>query len=478
MEFIKKNKILLLFISILLVVLIYTSFNTFLANDDLPYMYLYRGDIRITNIIEAIKNQVADYMHINGRFFVHIIVQTLLIFDKKIWSILNPIVIILLLTFISMIIKLLKNENKINYRYFILSAILFLLLFNYKYIIYWVSGSINYIWVLLVLFIFIYYYLKQGLDNHYLINAFIILIVSILHEMTMVFMIIFMIGHIILKKIKHEKIDKKYILYIIAIIISTLFIMLSPGNHHRMGMDLTWSTLNIFEKIKLSLPVVSYNLFNLRDYYNIIPLIFIISIIYKLFTLNNKKSNIIGIILLIISIISVITNNSYIYIILSLISFIGIAYIHLFNKEDYLIIISLGFYAMVYSTIITPNYMDGRPNLFFYMYAIMIINYFFSNLINKKYIKYILIFFFVLTISNEVYTYNIIGNIHKKRLLAIDECKKDNCQILTLPEISKKYIKYHIDANKPDKKDYYTYRYFVQYYNLPKDIDIIYEVLK
>ena len=100
MKFLKKHKVLIISIIILLLTLIYTSFNTFLSNDDLPYMFFYRGNKRITNLIQVIKNQVADYKHINGRFFIHCIIQALLIFDKKLWSILNPLVIVSLLLLI------------------------------------------------------------------------------------------------------------------------------------------------------------------------------------------------------------------------------------------------------------------------------------------------------------------------------------------------------------------------------------------
>lgn len=478
MKFLKKHKVLIISIIILLLTLIYTSFNTFLSNDDLPYMFFYRGNKRITNLIQVIKNQVADYKHINGRFFIHCIIQALLIFDKKLWSILNPLVIVSLLLLITNIVKLITKEKSINYKYFILTTILFLLLFNYKYIIYWVSGSVNYIWVSLALFTFIFYYLKKGIDNNYILNSIVILMVSILHEMSLVFMIIFIIGHIVLKKIKHESINKKTIYYFIAITISTLFIMLSPGNRSRMLTDTTWASLNIIEKIKLSLPVVSYNLFNIKDYYNIIPLVLIISIIYNLLTYKEKKASILAILLFIISFISVILNNGYLYFLLAIMSFICISYIHIINKNYNLIIISLGFYAMVYSTIIVPNYMDGRPNLFFYMYAITIVSIFLNKIINLKYTKYLLLIMFIFTIGNEIHIYKEIGNIHHKRLERIEECKESNCNILTLEKMPKKYSKYHIDSNSPSNKKYYTYRFFLQYYNLPKDINIKLEVEK
>lgn len=167
MKKIKQNKKLLFIILILVVTLSYCSFHTFISNDDFPYSFFYRGPLRITNIIQVVKNQVADYFHINGRFFVHIIVQTLLIFNKNAWSILNPIVIAILLYIITKITTNIKENieaSKIPYIY-ATSAILFLIMIEYKYIIYWVAGSVNYIWVSLTQLLFIYYYLKEGLNK-------------------------------------------------------------------------------------------------------------------------------------------------------------------------------------------------------------------------------------------------------------------------------------------------------------------------
>ena len=115
---IKEHKRLVIFALLFTVILIYCHFNTFISNDDLSYSFLYRGETRVTNLIQVAKSQVADYLHLNGRFFVHCIVQTLLIFGKKLWSILNPIVILALILTITSIIKVLKHEKKISFEDF------------------------------------------------------------------------------------------------------------------------------------------------------------------------------------------------------------------------------------------------------------------------------------------------------------------------------------------------------------------------
>ena len=97
-----------------------------------------------------------------------------------------------------------------------------------------------------------------------------------------------------------------------------------------------------------------------------------------------------------------------------------------------------------------------------------------KNKISKK-ISYIIIpILSLLLVSNEVIIYKEIGNYHKQRIKEINEyLKSPNDKILYLTKIPKKYHNYHMDINLPDK-DWFTYDKFINYYNLPKDIEIVY----
>ena len=74
-------------------ILVYCHFQTFIINDDLPYSLYFRVNDRITDLKGVIINQIFDYSHISPRVFIHTMVQLLLIFNKDLWSILNPLVI-------------------------------------------------------------------------------------------------------------------------------------------------------------------------------------------------------------------------------------------------------------------------------------------------------------------------------------------------------------------------------------------------
>lgn len=478
-DFIKKNKVLFLLCIIVLMVFIYCSFNTFITNDDLPYSFYYRSDVRITNIFQAFKNQIADYFHINGRVILHFIVQSLLIFNKNLWSILNPIVIIISFVLILLISNYFQNNNKNNNNNivkFLVIVILFLCLFDFKYLIYWIAGSVNYVWLSTIILGFIYYYLRKGLDRNYIINFIIILFISILHESSLVFMLIFIVFHLIIKKFKHEKINKKNILYLVAIGISALFIFLCPGNNIRLNNS-EWNHLSLISKLLISIPVVSKNVFNLKNVYNIVPIIYVLSLLFGLSKLKDKRSKLFIILNLVFSCLAFIFNNGYIYFVWAILLLITDIYISYYHKRFQLINITLGFYAIAFSMILVSEYAASRPNYFFYIYSIMIvvINIFndeFKNIILKKIMTICLVCIFSSLLVYEGYIYKNIGDVYRSRVDAIDKCREDNCSVLILKRVPSNVSKYHVDPNAMNR-DYFAYRYFINYYDLP-DVEIKY----
>lgn len=473
-NYIKNNKLFLCLILLSIISLVYCSLNTFIINDDLPYSFFYRTDARITNIVQVIKNQVADYFNISSRVFVHMIVQTLLIFGKNIWSVLNPLIIIINMIIIGKIVSLyVKKYNKIIT--FVISLILFLLMYNFKWLFYWVAGSVNYIWTSTALLIFTYFYLKNGWSKNNILNMFIVLIVSILHESLLIYMTIFIISTIIFEKFICKKEIKNRLMLFIPLIISYCFLLLGPGTLSRIVSDSNWDSLSIIEKLNISLPKVSVNLFKLNNIYNLIPLIYTVILILNLL-INKDKKSIYLIILLVLNIISIfIFNNNWLYLLLVIIVFLTDLYNNYKNNRLNLSIIHLSMLAIVYSMAITSDYANGRPNYFYYLYLIIIISITFYK-INKDKIKKILsimLFIFLVSLLGfECKNFYELGKIKDSRHESIKEFKNEEKKILYLKSVPNNLQLFQIDANEPASKEYFAYRYFIDYYDLPDDIII------
>lgn len=471
-KYLSNNKLVLLLILIVFIILMYCSLNTFIANDDLPYSFFDRTPTRVTNIVQIIKTQIHDYTYINPRVFIHSVVQFLLIFGKKLWSVLNPIVIILNFYIINKTIKLyIKKENKLfNY---IFGFVCFLILFGYKWLIYWVAGSVNYVWTTLILFASIYLYLKYDFHKNYILNMLIILILSILHEALFVFAVIFVIFNIIYDYIFEHKINKKKFLLFIPLIMSGAFLFLSPAVLYRIDST-NWNNYNFFEKVYLSFPVISKNIYYIKTIHNVLPCIFISIVLLKLFRYNKKGKYIfiIPIISLIIPIL--VFENNWLYLVLSILLILSVFYINYNDNRNKLSLIFISFYGVAYSMCLTIEYLYGRPNYFILIFIILLSTLYIYDIFKEKDIKkliWILIPILIYLLLNEIHIYTKIGKVHKERINSIENYSGGT---LYLKELEEKYAGYHIDANLSGVKGYYTYGFFINYYNLPKNIEIEY----
>ena len=479
----QKNKYSIILLLFVFIVFTYCSLQAFPINDDLPYSFFYRGSTRVTTIKQIILNQMSDYLTINGRFFIHCVVQFMLMFNRNLFSFINSLCLVVTFTYLKKIITfyLLKNqiERKISNTFFLLMIIgLFLLIGNLKYMVYWVAGSVNYIWVFTGLVIFLYYYLKYGLLKYKVLNCILFLSFSIIHECSFVFMLFIIIGDFVKniverKKRKHINV---YILYLLLAIIGGLFVIKSPGNAARMAVSQGWYNMSIIERFSISLPVIAKSIFNVFDLNNLLPTVFLISLNIYVFIRGCKLLKVLNILSIIVSIVSFITGNGWIYFILSILIFI-LLIIHNYNeKNNNMSVLLISFYAVVFSMAITPEFKGGRPNYYLFLFMIIYICIFINVILKRlkfvNLIKLIIIVFCFVMIGYEYKIYSYIGNVQKVRLKQIDKVKKDKLNVLEYKKIDEKYAKYHADANGAGEKDYWAYRYFVTYYDLPDDIEI------
>ncbi|MBR2834015.1 MAG: hypothetical protein IKE75_06325 [Bacilli bacterium] len=460
-------------------ILVYCHFQTFIINDDLPYSLYFRVNDRITDLKGVIINQIFDYSHISPRVFIHTMVQLLLIFNKDLWSILNPLVICIIIGLMGYILFMITGK-KVKPLYLVLSCMVgFLLLYNYKYLVYWVAGSVNYVWVFLVILLFMLYYIKGGFERP-ILTFIICLCTSILCEALSVFVIVIVIYDLFLKLFV-EKEDKKiilrYLLYLFGAILGFLFLMLAPSNIGRMVGTDDWSSLGFINKLLISIPVLSIYNFNGFDFYNLFPLFWFISIIYYVFARKCKFKKTFVILSLLVFLSGVILNNGWCFFIFGILLLIYQIYIFILNKDYNLIGILLGGYAVLFSLAITPEYYASRTgfHLALIMFMFMVYNLIYDRDFNKL-VKIIIILLVVVTVVFEIVIYSYIGVIKNERMASLNNVIAGKSDTVEVEIIKKPFDKFHIDANSPIDKEYWAYAAYEDYYNFPNDIK--FKVLK
>lgn len=484
-NFLKKNKFVILLLIIITVLLTYCSLQCFPGSDDLPYSLFYRGSERVTNIKQIYYNQRSDYLTINGRFFVHCMVQFMLMFNRNLFSLINALCIVTTIIFMNKINDYYLEKNNLkpqlkNFPIYCLMIGLFLLIRDLKYMVYWQAGSINYLWVFTLIIIFIYYYLINGLNKKTLLNCLFILLISILHESSFCFILILIIFDFIKNIIEKKKLSTKkvlkYLIYCIISILAGMFIIKSPGNIQRMANEKVWYSKSILERFEISLPIISKKVFGILSFDNIVPTIFIICLILMLLRSKKKSDKISGIIILILSIISYFANNGWLYFILAITIFLAITIYNYQRNNNYMTVLWVAFYAVVYSMAITPLFAADRPNYYMYIFMITNIAIYINTFLNRKKILNILniicILLFIFTGYSEYKIYSYIGNIKEERLSQIEKVKQENLDVLEIKKIAEKYNKFHPDANCPANKEYWTYNHFIYYYDLPEGIEV------
>ncbi len=477
LEYIKNNKWILLISLVLFACLCYCHFNTFLGNDDLPYSFFRRLDKRVTNLFQVLLDNLRYYKGLNGRFIVHCIVMTLLIFGKSLWSVLNPLIILGIIYILYKLITDKIQDNKLKIITFVGLSSLFLSMYNFKSLIYWVAGSVNYLWVCFFILLYVYLYYFKNIVKYKKTNFILLLIFSSLHENSLVFFILFFLIVNAIDYIKDKKMTN--IKLFIPIIIGGAILLLAPGNILRTTSYANWSELSFWGKLNLSIPAVSKGVFQLLTPRNLIPVIYIIILIIK--SIKLKINNILKIsvilITLLLSTIAYLELFNYSYFILAICLFLIESYIHI-KDNDNLLPLQFGFYALAFSMILTPLYNSFRPNLLIHIYFIFIICKWLLEILKNNKIKHCFIIALSLTIIilliNEINIYSNIGKIHKQRLEQIESFnEKGNENILYLKKIPNEFASFHVDCNTVNE-DFWTYRFFIWYYDIKDGTKIRY----
>lgn len=409
-------------------------------------------------------------------------VSGLLIFERTLWSFLNPLILmgtiyigyLIILHFIDD-----KKRKKFKLGIPLLMTGLLLAIYSMKELIYWIAGSVNYVWTFFLVIFTIIYYLKTRMKKHVIFNSLLFLGLGVLHECTFAFAVVFLITIMIIDYIKDKKMDWKKLIYILPIVIGARFLLMAPGNANRMEGFPEWYAMPFIQRMQTAIPELSKLLLNYRNLLNIIPILFTITLIIRIIKQKNKYAYIISGILTLTMLLCLGFQNGWIYFLMVILLFIGENYLNIKQGRWELVAISLSLYAVAYSVVITPLYYSTRPNYFLYIYYIILtVMYIIEVLPANKTIAVntfttISALVFITTVVIEIAAYTYIGKIHKERMEALEKAKQENQTEVYLPKIKDNMTVFQMDGNNVLEEGYWAERYYKNLYGIPQEMKII-----
>lgn len=286
-KFIDKNQIkimlLLIFISMLAL-----NFLTPLLADDYSYG-LNLANKKLTGIIDIYNYQIWHYFNWGGRTIAHTFAQTLLIFPKAIFNIVNSIIYTCLVYLIYLHGKLNRREKNSRNSYLILLIHLILWfiipVFGQSFI--WLIGSCNYLWTTMIVVYFLLLFRKNEKENKWY-KIIIMFLIGILagwtNENTSAGLIVILFSTLIIDKIttKQWNLTKTKVAGIVGSLIGFVLMICAPGNYVR-NAAFKDDTFIIIKFIKRAIDITG----NAEIY--ILPLIIAIIILISLKIYHKKK---------------------------------------------------------------------------------------------------------------------------------------------------------------------------------------------
>lgn len=275
MKFYQKYKTIIFFISVFIVLFLMSYYCHYNA-DDYNYAHIPWTTIKLTGIRSIIQSQVIMYQHWSGRILFSALGQFFMMMPKWFYAFLNSII------FISLLIWMNRFFKKRNNQKLIIFIITFFLIWTFTpdfvedFI--WISGSVNYLWPVLITIIFMSlfyrkYYLNQSINSVMLLTL--SFITGFSHEITifvslsyLFFFIIFNFQNII-KLIKQK--DKIFIGTLLIYTISIILCIFAPGNFERAQNSITFNYMPVLQNfwaikglLILLVVILFYQFFNNR----------------------------------------------------------------------------------------------------------------------------------------------------------------------------------------------------------------------
>jgi len=211
--------------------------------DDWFYTFSMVDGSRIDSFTSIIHSQYLHYFDWGGRVVLHAIAQALLWFGESWANILNTVAYLVLTLTIYSIVNKGNNTNPIIFIF--INIFIWFSLPSLSQNILWTTGSANYLWGGVIVFVFLYFYVsyyftlkkKDGSVKSLAMFLFGVL-AGWTNENMAVALIFFLIVFILLLKYQKKEIPRWMIFGLAGAVIGCVIMLLSPGNAIRSKNDL------------------------------------------------------------------------------------------------------------------------------------------------------------------------------------------------------------------------------------------------
>jgi len=257
------------------------------------------------SIIDVFKQEYHHYMTWGGRSVAHVIIRTFLMMPKAVFNILNAALYVGLTLLIYRNTASKKKMNWLLYLFIVFSIWLFTI--GWGQVTLYLSATVNYLWGFSIIFCFLTPYHRYVYEDknfeHKILSIIGMFLMGILagwcNENTSGGAILFAGIIIIYSKVLHKKIEIWMLSGIVGSITGFLFMVLAPGNYHRISLPAYQTTNPLISDL---VERFSYYTNVIYDYFMVLAIIFIILLTIQIILFKDWKRSIISIVYFVVAI--------------------------------------------------------------------------------------------------------------------------------------------------------------------------------
>jgi hypothetical protein len=293
-DYIKKNKLYILVLIIGLIFLLMQMSKVVMYADDFSLKLISNGGLS-----KILQNQYEHYFSWGGGF-TPLLVTTFLLGKFYYWKIFISLIFLFIIIFSIKLFNIKEDKERAIFSLLMWDCLFFVSIYVTSQTMYWLDGSMAYVFTTFQVFIYIYLLISRVYNNyHKKYDAFIVPLCAFLSGWSSAQSgaVIFIIPTVILliaKYVDKKSIRKLDVLSNILGVIGFGIFYFAPGNSARMGYWEFYNNLNFFEKITYRINDVFQIIFDFQNkqftsipFFNIVLLS--ILIVLSLEIIKSKK---------------------------------------------------------------------------------------------------------------------------------------------------------------------------------------------